>query len=738
MTDRTTDLQLTHFRLSVDRVGVAMVLIDRAGEKMNTISPDLFEDLARIAAELRSDAAVRAVVLGSAKPDNFLAGADLRWLRNLEDGPATVAMFNLARAALQDLEDLWRVHGKPVVAAIHGPCLGGGLEVALTASMRVCSSDSATQFGQPEVKLGLIPGGGGTQRLPRLVGIATGLDLILTGRTIRPRRAHRIGLVDEVCPQEVLLAVARERAAGAVGRTEAVRKRDGTAMARARSWLSPTHLQQVALEQTPIGRKVLFAKAAERMLAETKGNYPAPPAALRAVKVGIEEGLDAGYAAEIDEFAPLPATPEAQALISIFFASQAAKRDRGIDSDTAPSPLGKVGVLGGGLMGGGIAAVNATRAGVRTRIREIDDAGIGRGLGYVSRTVAGLERRKRLTRSEAARAMHLVTGTTDWTGFGNADLVIEAVFEDLELKQTMLREVEAVGRVDTIFASNTSSIPIARIAEAAARPENVIGMHYFSPVEKMPLLEVIVTDQTADRVTATCVAFGKRQGKTVIVVNDGPGFYTTRVLAPYAAEVGHLLEEGVPIESIDAAMEQWGFPVGPVVLSDEVGIDTGAKIAVIMQDAFGARMQPPPIFQRLAADDRKGRKNGRGFYTYDGGTRGGVDETVYAALDVTPGNDMKMSVIQDRLSLLLVNEAARCLEERVLRSARDGDIGAVFGLGFPPFRGGPFHWVDHVGAASVAAKLDRLAAEHGPRYEPAAILRAHADSGAPLRYEAPG
>ncbi|MDJ0954287.1 MAG: 3-hydroxyacyl-CoA dehydrogenase NAD-binding domain-containing protein, partial [Acidimicrobiia bacterium] len=326
----------------------------------------------------------------------------------------------------------------------------------------------------------------------------------------------------------------------------------------------------------------------------------------------------------------------------------------------------------------------------------------------------------------AAQLKHLVTGTTDWSGFGNVDLVIEAVFEDLDLKRSMVEQVEAVTGPDTIFASNTSSIPIGLIAAGAKRPENIIGMHYFSPVEKMPLLEIIVTEKTADWVTATAVAFGKKQGKTVIVVNDGTGFYTSRIIAPYMNEVGWLLEEGVSIEDIDAAMVDWGFPVGPVQLTDEVGIDVGAKVGKVMVQAFGDRLQTPGGFEKLVADERFGRKNGRGFYLYEDGERNGVDQTVYEVLETPDRTLMDRGEIQDRLALQMVNEAALCLEEGILRSARDGDIGAIFGLGFPPFTGGPFSFVDQVTAAVVVEKLERFAELHGDRYTPAAILVEHA------------
>lgn len=727
-----TDLELTHFHFTVDDDGVATVLIDRKGEDINSLSPDLADDLLRIIDHIETDDAIRAVVIGSAKKDNFLAGADIRWLQSVEDPDRVMSVLRAAHAGFMRLEKLATDGGKPVVAAIHGACLGGGLELALACSMRIVTNDAKrTQLGQPEVRLGIIPGAGGTQRLPRLIGIAAGLDLILTGRSIRPRKAHKIGLVDEVCPPEVLMEVAHRRALEAANSPA---KPASIGVGRLKSFLAPSHLQQLALEENPVGRRVLFAKAEEKMLEQTKGNYPAPAAALRAVRAGIDHGLAAGYAAELDEFSKLIVSPEAKALMSIFFATQELKKDTGVSADgVIPRPVAKVAVLGGGLMGGGIAAVSATVARVPTRIKEVDDAGVRRGLAHVQRLVNRDVKRRRLEPREAARLMQLVTGTTDWSGFGNVDLIIEAVFEDLELKRSMVAAAEAVTGPDTVFATNTSSIPITGIAAGAARPENIVGMHYFSPVEKMPLLEVIVTKSTADWVTATAVGFGKRQGKTVIVVNDGPGFYTSRTLGPYMNEVGWLLEEGARIEDIDRAMVKWGFPVGPVQLTDEVGIDVASKVGKVMRQALGDRLEAPTGFEKLVEDDRLGRKNGRGFYRYEDGERKGVDDTVYTVLGAAPRKSMAPKEIQDRLVLQMINEAARCLEEGVLRSARDGDIGAIFGLGFPPFTGGPFSYVDRVGAATIVSKMERFASRLGSRWEPAPILTEHAASGKKFR-----
>ncbi|HSR43893.1 MAG TPA: fatty acid oxidation complex subunit alpha FadJ [Acidimicrobiia bacterium] len=714
---------LTHFQFSVDE-GVATVLMDRSGEAMNTLGPVIFDDLNAILDRVETDDSIKAVVWGSAKQD-FLVGADIRWFAQLTDASEAEKAILDGHRMFARIEELHGKHGKPVIAAIAGACLGGGMELALCASWRICTDHPKTQLGQPEVQLGVIPAGGATQRLPALIGIAGALELILTGRPARPRKAGKLGLVDEVVPPELLMEIATKRAYEAIA---AAPKK-----AKKRSLFSMDGLQELALETNPIGRNVLFKQAREGLLKQTKGLMPAPERALEAVRIGIEEGPEAGYAAEAKFFGELVVSPESLALRSIFFASRELEKKTWVAKGVEPRPVDKVAMVGGGLMGGGIAAVTTLKAKTPIRIKEIDAAGVGRAIAYVKKVVDRDVQRKRLRDFEGEKAMLRVTGATDWQGFADSDLVIEAVFESLELKQSILREVETITGPETVFASNTSSLPISGIAAASSRPENVLGMHYFSPVEKMPLLEIIVTDQTADWATATAVEFGKKQGKTVIVVKDGTGFYTTRILGPYSNEAMYLLSEGASVEAIDGAMTAWGFPIGPVLLSDEVGIDVGAKIAVIMLDAFGERMAGPPVAEAFA-EDRKGRKNGRGFYLYDEkGKRGDVDETVYAALGFGERREIPVADIQRRMWLALANEAARCLEEGILGSALDGDIGAVMGLGFPPFRGGPFFWIDQVGAGRVVADLEKLAAEHGERFTPARILVEKADAGGKFR-----
>lgn len=702
--------ELSHFRFDLAGDGVATVTIDRAGDALNTLDPSLMEDFAAVLTRIEDDPAIRGVVLTSGKPDSFLAGANIKWFSELTDAAIATDAIRQAQALFDRLERVHTDFGKPVVAAIHGACLGGGCELALACSHRVATDHPKTQLGQPEVQLGLMPAGGGTQRLPELIGIAPALDIILTGRPVRPAKAKKLGLVDAVVPPAKLAEIAHRQVLDAIGSS-------GSDSGGVRSWLSSAGLQRLALETNPLGQGVLFKQARQKLLAETKGNFPAPERALEAVRIGVQEGRRAGLDAEARFFGELVVSPESRALRSIFFATRSGPPTEGART------VRKVGVLGGGLMGAGIATVTTLRAKRPVRIKEVDPAGVGRALAYVAKVVNQRVERRRLRPFEGEQAMLRVTGTTDWSGFADVDLVIEAVFEDLALKQGMVKEVEAVVRPDTVFATNTSSLPIRQIAAAAARPENVVGMHYFSPVEKMPLLEVVVTDQTSKETEATAVDFGQKQGKTVIVVNDGTGFYTSRVLGPYSAEALHLLTEGASIEDIDDAVEAWGFPVGPLRLADEVGLDVGAKIGKILVDAFGERMAAPDLMAGLVASDRKGRKNRRGFYAYDDtGRRDGVDASVYTDLGIQPTGSVPRAEIQERVSLALINEAVRCLDEGILRSASDGDIGAVMGIGFPPFRGGPFFWIDQVGPAEVVRRLRALAERHGPRFEPATAL----------------
>jgi len=685
--------------------GVAVIWMDQPGEKVNKISIDLVDKFKTMLDSLEDDKTVRAIVLISRKPDNFIAGADIEKFKTMTS-PAEAEMLSRQGHVLLNR---MAAFPKPIVAAIHGATLGAGLEVALACHYRIASDDPKTVLALPEVKLGLLPGGGGTQRLPRLVGLQVALDMMLTGKNIYPRQAKKMGLVDDLIHPYGLLQAAKKAALNLADQPLTRKKRQP--------------LLAELLESTSLTRSIVYKKATELVQKQTWGNYPAPFKIIECVKAGMEKGPAAGVEAETKKFGELVVSPQSRELIQIFLSMTAMKKNPLKDK---VRPVKKIGILGAGLMGAGIANVSSTN-GMEVLLKDVSYDAVGQGEKAIWQDLDGKVKKKALSPFQRDVTFSLITGTTDYRGFEKADLIIEAVFEDLELKRKILAETEAYMREDAIFASNTSSLPIGGIAAKARRPEQVIGMHYFSPVPKMPLLEIIVTEKTADWVKATALDVGIRQGKTVIIVNDGPGFYTTRILAPLLNEALEILAEGGDIKEIDRAMRQFGYPVGPIALLDEVGIDVGAHVSKVLGPLFAARgAQPNTAMERLFQAGYKGRKNNHGFYLY--GNRSGkdkkiVNEEIYAFFGGTKRRKFDIPEIHNRLSLAMINEAALCLQEGILQSPRDGDIGAVFGLGFPPFLGGPFRHIDSMGLPKIISLMEELEKQHGPRFTPAPILR---------------
>ncbi len=688
--------------------GVAVVTFDLPGEPVNKFSPAVVAEFVAVFDRLDADASVRGAVLISGKSDVFIAGADIDQFLEFRSA-ADAARASADGHALMDRLEHGRV---PWVAAINGGCLGGGLEVSLACAYRIAGDSPKTVLALPEVQLGLIPGAGGTQRLPRTVGLQVALDMILTGKNVRAKKALQSGLVDELVHPKILrdIAVARARDLGA-GKIARVRARKSGATG-------------ALLENNPVGRAVVFRQAREMTMKKSRGHYPALLAALEAVAAGYHGTVAAGFATEARLFGEMAMSAVSKQLIFLFYATTSLKKDSGVAGDAGTAQkIGKIGVLGTGFMGAGIAAISAMQ-GVSVRFKDTTHAQVAKGIGAVRSVLKDRLTKKQITRQQFDDQLSLVSGTVDYTGFGSAPMVIEAVFEDVQVKHAVLKETEAVLGAGAIFATNTSTIPIHTIAAASRDPSRVIGMHFFSPVHKMPLLEVIVTPQTAGEVIATTVAFGRKLGKTVIVVNDAPGFYVNRILAPYINEAGRLLDDGARIEDIDKAMLDYGFPVGPVTLLDEVGLDVAGKSGGIMLAAFGDRLQPSSTLGAVLAAGRLGRKGKKGFYRYDdAGKKGGVDESVYQCTPTgSARRDFSAADIQERLALAMINEAVRCVEEGILRAPRDGDIGAVFGIGFPPFRGGPLRAADTIGAAALVQRLEALNARFPGRYAPAATL----------------
>jgi 3-hydroxyacyl-CoA dehydrogenase/enoyl-CoA hydratase/3-hydroxybutyryl-CoA epimerase len=691
---------------------ILIVTLNQAGEKVNKLNEELIAAFQNLLQDT-DPASIDGIVLISGKEQNFIAGADVEMLKNKKAPEEVEELSRRGNELLLELEHF----EKPIVAAIHGSCLGGGLEVAMACHYRVASNHDKTVMGQPEVQLGLLPGGGGTQRLPRLIGIQNSLTYLLTGKNIYPHKAYKMGLVDELTHKDAILTAAKKAVLKL--NDEKFERKDKRSL-----------LHQLMEGLSPL-RKIIYSQARKRMQSNTKGNYPAPPLIIDCVEKGYENGMRAGLDLESKSFGRLAATPESEAMVTLFFAMQGAKKSP--DSDKAIN-IQKVGVLGAGLMGSGIANVSADNGQYRVLLKDQNAEQANKGKKHIWQDLDQKKNKKIISSFERDRTASLITATGSYDGFQNVDMVIEAVFEDLDLKQSILQETEKVLPDDGIFASNTSSLPIHKIAEVAQRPEQVIGMHYFSPVPKMPLLEIITTDQTADWVTATAREVGIQQGKHVIVVNDGPGFYTTRILAPFMNEALMLLEEGISIEELDKHLKNFGFPVGPAALFDEVGIDVTAHITEVLSDLFSERgFSPSEKPTKLFEEGYKGKKNKKGFYNYEqeGSKTKKKDPNseIYQYFGGSNRSSMDAENVQHRVALTMVNEATWCLQEDILRNPTDGDLGAVMGLGFPPFLGGPFRYIDRQGAGQIVDQLETYQKGLGPRFKPADILKDYASSG---------
>jgi len=721
MTDSTETPETSGpaFRLEEpDERGISVIWFDRPGKKVNTLSVSLLGEFEAMLAAVKGNKAIKAGVMISAKESGFVAGADiddLDLVTSAADGAKLSRDGHRVMAAVEKL-------GIPTVAAIHGDCLGGGLELALAATARIAADTPKTKMGLPEVMLGLLPGAGGTVRLPKLIGLEEALPLMLQGKTVRPSKALKLGLVDEIVPQGQLLARAKDLAHDLA---------TGKRKHRAPKKPFGKKAQALFINTNPLGKNVALKQAREMVMKQTKGLYPAP--------LAILDVLDAGtYDAEAEAFGRLLMTKESAGLRHLFHCITTLKKNDGPGTaDVEARPVHHVGMLGAGLMGGGIATVLADK-GYTVRFKDIVWGGVQAGIGYADTVFSKAVKRRRYSKEGAAERLNRISGGLTWAGFGHADLIIEAVPEKLGLKQAMLREFEDVTRVGGIFASNTSALPITAIAEAAAKPENVIGMHFFSPVEKMPLVEVIVTDKTDPVVTKTTVAVARKMGKHVIVVGDCAGFYTTRVLAPYMVEATMMMMEGHnPLDIDDAAMKV-GFPVGPITLMDEVGIDVGAKVTETMEAHYGDRMEFPEssMTSKFIEEGRIGKKANKGFYRYDNGKsvivdgRKVIDEAIF--LHMPGGVERKAAdpvAMGERLVLALVNEAAWCRHEGVLFDNESADLGAVFGIGFPPMEGGPFRYCDRIGASKIVARLNALESAHGRRFAPCPLLVQMAEAG---------
>jgi 3-hydroxyacyl-CoA dehydrogenase / enoyl-CoA hydratase / 3-hydroxybutyryl-CoA epimerase len=695
------------FRIEWPRPGVAHLVMDDPSRKVNVIDENAILSLEQALAELERAATLEGVILRSAKPGSFIAGADIHAIGSMTDRAQVLALIRRAHAAFGRLAAL----AAPTVAAIDGVCLGGGTELALSCDSRIASEEPRTQIGLPETLLGIFPGFGGTTRLPRLIGARAALDLILTGRALDAKRAARSGLIARAVPAAWLIEAAERR-------LEELKKRPARTRAdryRGRGFMD------WALEGNPLGRQIVFQQAQAMTKARTQGHYPAPIAAIRVMELGWGRPVAEGLKLEADWVSDLVVGPVCKNLVRIFLLSERAKKDDVAAPDLKPAPVRTLALMGAGVMGGGIAEL-ASRNGIAVRVRDIQPASLTRALETIHSIIAERSRKKRGGNTERDRQLARVLPTLDLSGFKLADAAIEAVIEDLDVKRRVFGELEVRMSATALLATNTSSLSVNSLADGLEHPERFCGFHFFNPVHRMPLVEVVRGAKTSDATLVTAVALARRLGKTPVVVQDAPGFVVNRILMPYLREAMHLLEEGYALTEIDAAMRRFGMPMGPFEVIDEVGLDVAVKVAAVLSRAFPERMSAAPALEKLVAAKRLGRKNGVGFYRHRGRKR--IPDPGLSAL-LGLDRERKASgpgVLSERMVLGMINEAAHCLEDGVVGDAGMLDLAMIFGAGFPPFRGGPLRHADTLGLPRVEARLTALRAECGDRFAPAKML----------------
>ena len=694
---------MSAFHYELANNGIAILTFDLPGEKVNKLTTAVMNELDRLLDELAADHAIKALVIRSGKPDIFIAGADIAEIRDITDAKTGEELSRKGQSVLGKIEAL----PFPTVAAIHGPCLGGGLEFALACSHRVISNDPKTVLGLPEVKIGIMPGFGGTQRLPRLVGLANSLEMILPGKNVHAKKAKKFGLADEVTYKETLLDVALQVANQAIGKPRP------TGIRAKRPFLIRL------LESTPLTRALVYRTARKSVLTETRGNYPAPLAALEAVRYGLSHGTQRGYENEARTLGNLVPSEVSKNLINVFYLGEALKRD----SPQSAGSISRASVIGAGIMGGGIAQLFAEK-GIAVRMKDITPNAVVAGLKAAADIFRKRSKKGILDPLQARDGMDRITAATDASGFSAADIAVEAVIENMEVKKAVLADFELAAKGSAIFASNTSSLSITELAAEAKRPEQVVGMHFFNPVEKMPLVEVVKGQRTSPATVAAIAALSRRLGKLPVVVNDGPGFLVNRILMPYLGEALTMLEEGGGIEEIDHALLRFGMPMGAFILLDEIGIDIAHKVAGILHQGLGARIKPSPLLETLYKEGFYGKKNGKGFYLYLHGTRGGASPLVKARAPKQKENagTLQEQEIVERAVFLMIKEAALCLEDKIIDRVDHLDAALIFGIGFPPFRGGLMRYAETLGAKYIVERLEVYAEKYGERFTPPKFL----------------
>jgi 3-hydroxyacyl-CoA dehydrogenase/enoyl-CoA hydratase/3-hydroxybutyryl-CoA epimerase len=692
------------------------------GRPFNVFGRSVINDVEDALAKIDGDRSIKLVAFLGRKTSGFVAGADIQEFTTIHTAEQAMALSEMGQSLMNRVAAV----KMPTAAVIHGPCLGGGLEFALACDYRITVDQGSTQLGLPEIKLGLVPGWGGTQRLPRVIGLERALQIILQQRTLNAREAADWGLADSAQPNQ-------DSAVNFVRTTLLTRpdlhKRPKKGM--------PLHgWRQRLLESTSMGRKLIFRTAEKILKAKTPEDMPAPAEAFECLRVGLTEGMEAGLKREREAIGRLATSTASRNLITIFFLMMNAKKgDQTEEGAESEKPCKKVGVVGAGTMGAGIAQLALVK-GFDVIVQEVNDAALAAGMKKIEDLLNKAAERRVLSADEARKKFAAMGRTTRWEGFENVDLVIEAAIEDPVKKGEIFRTLDQKCRPDAVLATNTSSLSVKQMQEGLQHPERVAGLHFFNPVHKMPLVEVVRTPSSDDSAVLLLVAFAAAVGKTPVVCTDSPGFIVNRILTPYLNEAGVLLGEGLPVEAVDRTMKKFGMPMGPLELLDQVGLDVAAHVSRSVAPAFGERLKPHPALPKLSELGCLGQKTGKGFYVYKGKKKSVNNEALAklgAELGMKPPQEHVSPDLvreaRERMVCLMVNEAAMCLEEGLAERADIIDLAMVFGTGWAPHRGGPLRYADDRGFADIVKTLEQLARKRGVRFEPCAELRRRAESG---------
>lgn len=689
------------FSFSKTAEGIAEIKFDLPGEKINKFSIPVLNELEKIIDSISTDSSIKALKFVSGKENSFIAGADLHSFEPAFSDASQVAP--IIQAGHRVFDKFSRLPF-PTVAVINGACMGGGCEFVLSCTYRLATDSPKTLIGLPEVNLGIFPGWGGTQRLPRLIGLSESLGIILPGKVIPAYKAWKIHLVDALIPYEFQESYTTDFI-GAI-----LAKKGAKKVCETRS---KKPLLQKILDHTPFGRAYLFKRAKDQVLEKTKGHYPSPLIALDLIKQSYSLPLDKGLQMEAETF--IKNVPDgfihAPYLISLFFTQEALKKETG---GTNPQEIKSAAILGAGTMGASIAWLFVSQ-GIFTRLKDISWELVGKGVEVVRNQLKKGLKAKKITPCQFDRSFQLVSGTIDYSGFQHAKLVLEAATEDLELKKKIFKEVEAGIHDKTILASNTSSLKIDDMAQDLKHPERFIGMHFFNPVPKMPLVEVVPGKKTSQETVATVMELCKKLGKVPVLVGDCAGFLVNRIFIMGANEMFHMLEEGYSVESLNKAALDFGMPMGPLTLADEVGNDVTYKVALVLEKAYGMRAHPPSILKEMVNKGFLGKKIGKGFYLYH---KDSTKPNPQAFKLFKKKENLPEDQILPRFLYTMINEAARCLEENIIARPDYLDMALIMGLGFPPFQGGLLRYADKVGINNVVTALKQLEAKHGSRFTP--------------------